>query len=45
VSIGTYNGRPTYDLRKLKLKSDGNFVSLEPKIVSLETLTRQLDGL
>ncbi|MHB1278456.1 MAG: OmpA family protein [Bacteroidia bacterium] len=45
VSIGSYNGRPTYDYQKIKLKSQGNLVTLEPKIVSLETLTRQLDGL
>ena len=45
VSVGSYNGRPTYDYRKLKLKSQGNFVTLEPKIVTLETLTQQLDGL
>lgn len=45
VSIGSHNGRPTYDYQKLKIRSQGNVVRLEPKIVSVETLTRHLDGL
>lgn len=45
VSIGTRDGRATYDYRRLKISKAGNHVELKPKPVSVETLKEQLSGL
>ncbi len=45
VSIGTYNGRPTLDYRKMKLNASGNKVVLSPKMVQVEYLEKFLEEL
>jgi|GEM_PF-2378740 len=45
VSIGTSNGRPTLDYRKLKMKASKNQVHLDPKIVKVEFLEKFLEEL
>jgi len=45
VSIGTHNGRPTLDYRKMTLKAAGNAVLLTPKKVQVEYLEKFLEEL
>ncbi|MBI1223067.1 MAG: OmpA family protein [Bacteroidetes bacterium] len=45
VSVGTYEGKATFSYRRFKVSSAGNHIHLDPKLVSIQTLNKQLAAL